>query len=79
MNMGMNPRVLHVLLEVGQVASLVSSIASFAGPFTSALGPYAPVVGGISAAAGGYLTWLKSVNVGNIPAANSASTTQTKS
>lgn len=65
MNLNMNPKVLHVLLEAGQVASGVATVATFAHsiPIPS---PYSLVVGAVGAIATGYLTWLKAQNVGNI-------------
>lgn len=63
--MNMNPRVAHLLLELGQYAGYVTAASSL--PFISLIPNVGPYVGLAAGLAGAYLGWLKTTSIGNIP------------
>lgn len=63
--MNLNPRLAHILLEIGQVASIATFASSL--PGVTLIPNVGPILGGVAAAASAYLTWLKAQNIGNIP------------
>ena len=58
-----NPKTLHILLEIYQGLSVITTVASL--PGLSAVVPWIGVAGGVSA---GLATIIKTQVIGNIPA-----------
>ena len=63
MNLNLNPKILHVLLEIVQIGGALGAAQSVVGTFN-------PIAGTVCGVAGAVATYIKSNVIGNIPPAS---------